>query len=375
MMPMGGPQLDPLQALAALASGQQQPQGAPQVADPLTRALEYAKQQQAQIGEAPGVDAAALSQQDSAARQQELAAALMNPDYVQNSGALGALAQTFSAFAGAKMDKKAGESMTDAMTRIAEQQRLAQEHAGRIKAYEEGPGKIAAMAERSKAVDYKPTAAELASGEFAKPEKAPTSAQEFDRAQRDPAYAKFLEDRRPKGTSVNVSMPAGQKAFEVELGKADAQTYVGLRDGAMVAQESMRQLGDIEQILKNAETGKVNEALAMAGQYFGTEAGADLQTMRSVIVPLVLSDIKKLGVNPTDKDLEFINQGLPGFGTDPRANKRIIDLLRKGADARIKVYQEADEHIRSNDSLRGWSPSVPMPKQAADPKDDPLGIL
>lgn len=374
MMPMATG-LDPVAALAAMASGGQAPQA--QVESPLARALAYAQQQQAQLGSAPQTDPSAMSDMASGQRQQQLAAALMGADYVPNSGAMGALSQIVSAYKGGKLDKKAGETIADALARQAKDQEAQAAYAAQRKAFDEGPGRILSMAERAKAAGYELTAAELASGEFAKPEKAPTSAQEYERAQKDPGYAAFLESRRPKGTSVNVTLPAGQRAFDVELGKADAQTYVGLRDGAITGQNVLRQVDAIEDVLSGIETGKTQEVLAKAGQYFGTEAGADLQTMQATIVPLALAEIKKLGVNPTDKDLEFINQGLPGFGTDPRANARVIKLLRDGANNNIRVYQEADEHIRTNDSLRGWNPSVPLPKPAAaaDPKDDPLGIL
>lgn len=176
MNPMAMPQgMDPLAALAALASGQgaQQAQAAPMGAEaavdsPLARALAYAQQQQAQMGPAPQADPSAMSDMAAAQRQQELAAALMGSEYVPNSGALGALAQTFSAYKGGKMDRKAGETIADALKRQTEQQQAQAQYAAKVKAFEEGPGKILTMAERAQATGYEPTAAELASGEFRK---------------------------------------------------------------------------------------------------------------------------------------------------------------------------------------------------------------
>lgn len=171
-MAMGG--IDPLAALAALASGQQaqpQPQAQAQEAvvdSPLARALAYAQQQQAQLGPAPQMDTSAASDMQAAERQRELANALMGSEYVPNSGAIGALAQTFSAYKGGKLDRQAGETMADALKRQAEQQNAQAQYAAQVKAFEEGPGKILSMAERAKATGYEPTAAELASGEFRK---------------------------------------------------------------------------------------------------------------------------------------------------------------------------------------------------------------
>lgn len=158
-----------MSALAALASGQQ-PQQAPEasVDSPLARALAYAQQQQAQMGPAPQLDPSAMSDMAQGQRQQDLAAALMGAEYVPNSGALGALAQTFSAYKGNKLDRQAGETIADALKRQTEQEQAQAAYAAQRKAFDEGPGQILSMAERAKATGYEPTAAELASGEFAK---------------------------------------------------------------------------------------------------------------------------------------------------------------------------------------------------------------
>lgn len=168
-MGIGAGAVDPLAALAALASGQTAQQ-APEVAveSPLARALAYAQQQQAQIGPAPQMDPSAMSDMAQGQRQQDLAAALMGAEYVPNSGALGALAQTFSAYKGSKLDRQAGETIADALKRQTEQEQAQAAYAAQRKAFDEGPGQILSMAERAKATGYEPTAAELASGEFAK---------------------------------------------------------------------------------------------------------------------------------------------------------------------------------------------------------------
>lgn len=65
-------------------------------------------------------------------RQQELAKALMSQGYIPNSGALGSIAQMFSAFSGSRLNKKAGESISEAAARqFAEKERLRQEEIAR----------------------------------------------------------------------------------------------------------------------------------------------------------------------------------------------------------------------------------------------------
>lgn len=143
---------DPLQAFAAIAQGQMPPAAPQQVEDPLVRALEYAKAQQAQLGQAPQMDPSLMSDMEAAQRQRQMAEALMNQGYVQNSGALGALAQIASAWKGGKMDQEAGESLSDAYARQLAAEQESARYAEQVKAFEEGPAKIMRRAEEAKAL-------------------------------------------------------------------------------------------------------------------------------------------------------------------------------------------------------------------------------
>lgn len=66
----------------------------------------------------------------AAQRQQQLAQMLIEQGYVKNSGAVGAIAQIASAWKGKKLDRKAGESVADALKRkFEEESRIAQAQA------------------------------------------------------------------------------------------------------------------------------------------------------------------------------------------------------------------------------------------------------
>lgn len=78
------------------------------------------------------------AQIERAKREQALAQALMTSGYVPNSGGLGALAQIVSAWRGKKLDKRAGESVAEAMARkFAEEQKLTEAQAAKAAAIEE----------------------------------------------------------------------------------------------------------------------------------------------------------------------------------------------------------------------------------------------
>lgn len=360
-MNLMGAQIDPLQAFAQLAQGQQAPQA--EVADPLARALEYARQQQAQLGPAPQMDPSVMADMERGQRERQLAEALMGQGYVPDSGPLGAIAQVLSAYQGRKLDRKAGETMADAMRRDMEFQQQASQYEGQRKAFDEGPGQIMRRTEQAQALGLEGKAAQefVLTGKMPRDSAGPASLQEFRAAQENPEFAQFLSQRdRARGTNVSVQMPPGQKAFDVELGKKDAQTYVGWRDNAVQAQRTLDQLGNVEEILALQQTGKVQEAMALAGQYFGTEAGANLQALKGAIQPIVLSQVKQLGSGNgiTDADRNFIEAGMPGFGNDPTANERVMRIMRQAANANIRLYEEADQHLQANGSLRGFKPTV-----------------
>ena len=363
LLGMGGPragQADPWAAFAAMASGQQAPTESAAEETPLVRALSRIQKERERLGPAPTMDPTTQSDMQAGERQRELANALLGNEYVPNSGALGALAQTFSAYKGGKLDRQAGETMADALRRETEQRNAAAQWEGKRKEFEDAYGRLEAMGKRSELTGYEPSPQEMVAGEVTRPERRPTSAMEYEMANEDPGYAAFLEARRPKGTNVTVQMPAGQRAFDVELGKTDAKTYAGWRENAVQASRTLQQVGAVEQILSLQKTGKMEEAMAVAGQYFGTEAGANLQALKAAIQPIVLAQVRQLGSGNgiTDSDRKFIEAGMPGFGNEPSANERAMRIMRNSAQANVRLYQEADDYLQKNESLRGFNPTV-----------------
>ena len=61
--------------------------------------------------------AQALAEMETSSKQQQRASTLQNPEFIQNSGGLGVLAMLAQAYAGKKMDEKAGKKYEDASMR------------------------------------------------------------------------------------------------------------------------------------------------------------------------------------------------------------------------------------------------------------------
>ena len=294
-----------------------------------------------------------------------MAQELMRPEYAQGSGALGALAMIAQTYAGQKMRKRADESASDYASRIfEEEQRLAAEQAQAAQA--------AKLAEEERAFGRQ-LKLEQEKGRI-RNERMPDAIRKREVLAGRPDLAALEKDFRSAGAArTSITMP-GQNAFDRELGKADAQTYVQLRNNAGQAQQALNQIGNVEDILSLQQTGKAQEALALAGQYFGTEAGANMQALRGAIQPLVLAQVKQLGTGAgiTDADRKFIENGMPGFGNDPRANERVIRIMRQSSQANIKLFEEAENFRQQNGTLVGFNPAtvlrteaISAPEQAA----------
>jgi hypothetical protein len=184
-----------------------------------------------------------------------------------------------------------------------------------------------------------------------------------------PEYQAFVRDyaAKPTGTNVDVSL-AGESAFAKEMGKLDARTVGSWREGAIVAGDTLDTLDALEQINSLKQGGKVQEAVNMAGQWFGTDAAANEQAFDAAAGKLVLNFGQQLKGAMSDGDREMLRKMGPQFGADPRANKVIIDIIRRAALRQMENAQQADTYSQQNNGLRGFAPKV----RAATPEQAPI---
>ena len=274
--------------------------------------------------------------------------ALMGTEYVQNSGALGALAQALSMGIGGKIRRAADES--------------ASEYAGRI--FEEEQRQAAAQAEAERRAQLeaeqrsfdRAVSLEGVKGEI-RNRRVPDSIRALEVLAERPDLARLDLDRK-SASAPRTTVNAGnyQKPFETALAKADAEAYTQLRNRAGAAQQAQNSIDTLDSILGNAQTGKMNEALAMAGQYFGTEAGANFQATNAIVQEQVLNLMGQLKGPATDQDAARIEAQIPNMGTDPRARKVVFDYLRKKAAQEVETFSDADRFLSERGNLQGWVP-------------------
>lgn len=314
-----------------------------------------------------GIDAVigyndALSSLEGAQAQQSQAS-----QYIPHSGNAGLLAGVLGMLTGKFREKEARESLADYTRKRFEFENQAadQEFERGLKRDREAiQAKVdAAMAAGFSEGQAKAIAQGVASPkDFREDKPKPTTAERnFAAARDDPAFASFLDKQSPKGTQVTVQAPGANypKPFEGALAKADVATYTAQRDKAMAAEEAMNSITALDDLLGLQNTGKQEEFLARAGQYFGTEAGASFQATQALVNDRVFELINSLKGPATDKDAERAQAQIPNMGTDPRARAVVFDYLRKKAGAQVQVFNEMDSYVQEHGGLRGFKPSVP----------------
>ncbi len=284
----------------------------------------------------------------SAQGSQQMAQEMMRPQYVQDSGALGALAMIAQSAAGRRMSKKAEESASEYAGRIFEEEQR------QAAAQAEAEGRAQLEAEQ-RAYD-RTLNLEREKGRI-RNERMPDSIRALEVLAERPDLAQLDLQRKTAGAA-RTTVNAGnyQRPFETALAKADAEAYTQLRNRAGAAQQAQNSIDTLDSILGNAQTGKMNEALAMAGQYFGTEAGANFQATNAIVQEQVLNLMGQLKGPATDQDAARIEAQIPNMGTDPRARKVVFDYLRKKAAQDVETFSDADGFLRERGNLQGWVP-------------------
>jgi len=179
--------------------------------------------------------------------------------------------------------------------------------------------------------------------------KGPTSWEEYLRASKDPAYRKYLEEQEEAGAT---KIDFADKGFAA-LGPKKYEERLNL---ATSAQSSDINLSNLENIIdKGLQTGfgaelslslnRIGQAIVGPDFKAGDIAGAEsfAAGANQVILPLV----KDLGVNPTDKDLDFVVKGSPELSKSVEGNRLMLKAL-KLANARAIDAHNFDNAFYTN---------------------------
>ena len=173
--------------------------------------------------------------------------------------------------------------------------------------------------------------------------KGPSSYEEYIRTDSTPTpeeYATFLLEKEKSGAT---QIDFGEKGF----GSLGPKKYEERLDLASSAQASNVNLDNLENIINQglqtgfgAELGltlnRIGQAIVGPTYEVGKIAGAEsfAAGANQVILPLV----KDLGVNPTDKDLDFVVKGSPELSKSVEGNKLMLKALKLANARKIDAH-------------------------------------
>lgn len=170
------------------------------------------------------------------------------------------------------------------------------------------------------------------------------------------------EAKRPKiditsPVTINMREGFGKNLTEDLTGMLRAGRVAGSTIGTV---QSMKALID-----EGTRTGFGQETmlqLARAGQAFDPNfkvAGiAGAEAFQAFSNSVILPEVKKLGVNPTDTDLKFIVQGSPNLSKSPQGNLILLDTLELKLKREQDLARFSNQWLGSNAQLVEKSPIV-----------------
>ena len=165
----------------------------------------------------------------------------------------------------------------------------------------------------------------------------PTSAQEFALAQQDPRFAAFLARKQEaSGTKISIDM-------NKTLGGTLDKNLESFFDNGAKARGVLPTVQTMSALLdEGVQTGfgqetinKFNQAAQLFDPNFKAKGVAGQEAFIALSNEIILPQVKQLGVNPTDADLNFIIKGSPTLGKSVAGNKLLLNALN------IKLQRDA----------------------------------
>jgi hypothetical protein len=196
--------------------------------------------------------------------------------------------------------------------------------------------------------------------------KLPTSAQEFELAQQNPPYAAFLKQKQEaSGTKISIDM---NKTFGGTLDK-NLESYF---DNGLKARNAIPNIRTMSALLdEGVRTGfgqetinRLNQAAQLFNPNYKAKQTAGQENFIALSNEIILPQVKQLGVNPTDADLNFIVKGSPTLSKSVEGNKLLLraldiklqrdaflqDFVTNWQDQNVSLIEQSP--VRANTELR-----------------------
>jgi hypothetical protein len=165
----------------------------------------------------------------------------------------------------------------------------------------------------------------------------PTSVLEYERSKTDPGFASFLAQKQASsGTKISIDM-------NKTLGGTLDKNLESFFDNGAKARGVLPTVQTMSALLdEGVQTGfgqetinKFNQAAQLFDPNFKAKGVAGQEAFIALSNEIILPQVKQLGVNPTDADLNFIIKGSPTLSKSVEGNRLLLNALN------IKLQRDA----------------------------------
>jgi hypothetical protein len=178
------------------------------------------------------------------------------------------------------------------------------------------------------------------------------------RAVLDDVIDKARRDRPLVQVDARTQFPKQMASVDAKIAEGD----MGKWEAARSARNSIRSLmeaspGAASGPLANAAVTGVDflASLGVAGEQL-TKLSADTAVFNSKVTELVLANIKKLGANPSNADLNEIKKLVPQVTTSKAARDRVAQIMLKYTNRAELDAKHRFNYIQQNQGSAGWNP-------------------
>jgi len=210
---------------------------------------------------------------------------------------------------------------------------------------------------------------ELRDAELDRLKAVPTDIREYEYALKNPAFAEYVKNMKRAGAT-NVVTNVSNKEFTSNVIK----DLEGSLTSGYEAQTTLPTISSMKNLLDagvqtgtGAETAKT---ISKAGQLlvpgFNVESTSKLEQFDALSKGVIIPQVKKLGANPTNTDLQFIVDSAPGIGKTREGNLLLLNVLEIGAKRDAELANWSADWQLQNASLLEKNPSQARAKLFKD---------
>jgi len=199
----------------------------------------------------------------------------------------------------------------------------------------------------------------------------PTDVREFQYATENPKfleYAKTMANLRAPKTNVVTNVSNKEFASNV-IKDLEGSLNAGMdAQSTLPTYRTMRQL--IDEGVQTGAGAETAKTVSKAGQLlvpgFNVDATSKLEAFDSLSKNVIIPQVKKLGANTTNTDLQFIVDSAPSIGKTPEGNKLLLNALEIGAQRDAELANWTADWQLKNANLIEASPSQARAKLFKD---------